>query len=483
MTIRAKLTLFFSVMLILFIAVGGASVWTVQLWRKDADRLSSTRTQSLRAERVRAGTDSRVFYALEYLEGEKLFDEEFDQIGKRVQASLDTLLTAAATSEERDHIDGLRETESELEWLLNNVLAGITSGSLPNPVESRSRLREAATNVADGIAILEQYYRSQGDRAVKSAGRAELYQRFVIGVSIFIALGQLLALSYLVKRWLVEPIGAVGEATRLISRGNFETRVTTSFNDEWNSLANSINNMAKSLRTLQQQLLSHERVVALGEIASFTAHNIRNPLAGIRAAAQVTHKSLPEKMEEERQTMVDIVSATDRLNAWISRFMEFAAPVNIMTVQTDLNELVRQTILLVHSGQAAGNAAITMDLDDSLPEIPVDAVLIEQALSALITNGIESGGDNVVVSTRLERSEDGQNFVTIRIVDNGRGISKQVRERLFQAFVTDKPDGTGLGLAQSKKILSLHGGELSLENTSEKGTDFLVKLPQRGDGS
>jgi len=102
---------------------------------------------------------------------------------------------------------------------------------------------------------------------------------------------------------------------------------------------------------------------------------------------------------------------------------------------------------------------------------------MEQALSAIMTNALQSGGSEVSIRSRTVSGEDGDLFAEIVVDDNGEGISRQMQEKLFTVFATSKSDGTGLGLAQAKKVIGLHGGEIIVSSTAGEGTEILIKIP------
>jgi signal transduction histidine kinase len=231
------------------------------------------------------------------------------------------------------------------------------------------------------------------------------------------------------------------------------------------------------MKYLQTQLRTQEKFAVLGEAAAYTAHNIQNPLAGIRAAAQVTLNNTNHGQEEVRQCLGDIIESVDRLDIWVKRFLSYAKPLELLKVSTNLNSEVEETLSLTYRKFANMGINVETHLDKTLGHVFLDPVLMQQAISAIMANSFESGGKKVVIKTEKHIDDDGTDWAMVAISDNGQGISVELKNRLFNTFVTNKKGGTGLGLAQAKKIIDLHGGELFYESKPTEGTVFFIKLP------
>jgi signal transduction histidine kinase len=305
----------------------------------------------------------------------------------------------------------------------------------------------------------------------------------VIGSAAVIAIVLLIALIILSQRWLAFPITLVSKATAEISSGNFDTRVPISSNDEWGKLAAAINRMSQTLKVSQHRLLIQERLAALGEIGSYTAHNLRNPLAGIRAAAQVALSEQPAAGTETMETLKDIINAVDRMDDWIKRFLTYARPLTPEIVRHELNGIISQAARLAHKAHK-NKAELSLALDDNIGEVEIDGILIEQVIQVITANAFEAlvDGGRVEIQSLLEIGADTHPRAVIIITDNGRGIPPGIQSRLFKPFSSAKEGGTGLGLAQAKKIIDMHGGQIGIESLAV-GTRVTIRLPLKYDFS
>lgn len=467
----------YGLMLTALIAVGVAAVWSTSQWQKAADQLGRMHRYGVQAERLRLGMNRQINYGLDFLSGQAFDPKEYEHILSQSGERFLELKEHQLSPDEADHIEGLEETITEIEFRLERIFSLNSNSAELNAATQRPRLREIADEVTSDIAVLNQYYRAQVDLSLKAAGDAGNIATIVIGVSVFLVLLQLVVLVLLTQRWLVRPIAMVHRVTEAISQGDLNARVSLETSDEWAELSASVNHMAKSLKKYQERLATRERFSALGEAAAYTAHNIRNPLAGIRAAVQVLQQSGDRLSSEDQTSLSDIVTTIDRLSLWVRRFLDFAKPLDLQKEMTDINEVLRNALMMSKENTTTGSVHIQMNLDTNLALAYVDSILIEQSLSAIITNALQSGGNKVIISSEAVTGYDGDMFTELRVSDNGEGISPQMQKRLFTDFATSKSDGTGLGLAQAKKVVSLHGGEIFVASDERSGTEVSIRIP------
>jgi signal transduction histidine kinase len=475
--IRSKLLLIYGIMISSLLIVGAFCIWTIVSWRRAATELSEMHEQSLRAERLRAETHRQIYNALDYLNGEEDARQDFLKIQEITPNLLEVLRSRALTTEEKDRIEGLDETHYELVWIMNKYFERgeelITDQKLPT---ARARLREIGDEVTDDVASLNQYYRLQENKRMAAAADAGIFAAYVIGIIIVIAVIQFVALMFLLQRWLVRPIMMLNDTTRTISEGNLDTRIDLASKDEWGQLSTAIEKMTSSLKISQQRLRTQERFATLGEIATYSAHNIRNPLAGIRATTQVMLDELAEIDAETRQSLKDIMNTIDRIDICLKRLHEVARPLEIEYCPTDINPLVNEALTL--AGRSFEEKHIKLDwrLAPNLPPAIIDPVLVEQALAAIAANAYEAISEKGTISIETGLRKDMES-ISISISDDGRGIPDQIKGKLFRAFMTGKEGGIGLGLAQAKKIVDMHGGQINLESSPGEGTTVSISLP------
>jgi signal transduction histidine kinase len=231
----------------------------------------------------------------------------------------------------------------------------------------------------------------------------------------------------------------------------------------------------QELREAQSRLIEAERFAAIGELSALVAHGIRNPLAGIKAAAQYADLDLPND-HPLRENIVDIITEVDRLEGRIKALLDFARPFEPHPSPCHVGAVINDALASLRMQIAAQGIAVTTDVQPDLPQAQLDYAQIEQVLLALMSNAVEAmpRGGRLAVTAR--RGEDPR-MLRIVVADTGPGIPPDQLPHLFDLFVTGKPSGTGLGLAFAKKIVELHGGRIRAESELALGSRFIIDLP------
>jgi len=238
------------------------------------------------------------------------------------------------------------------------------------------------------------------------------------------------------------------------------------------------------LRQLEADLAHLNRVSMMGELAASLAHEIKQPItaASINAAVcmQWLRRSTPgiaEASEAASRVASDVKRAADiidRVRSLYQREMVQRKPV-------DVNEIVREMITLLRDAAHRNSVSIRTDLDAGLPMIPADRVQLQQVLMNLMLNSIDAmkdtRGELAVTSGRFARDH-----IIVAVTDSGCGLPVDGSERLFDAFFTTKPHGTGMGLSISRRIIESHGGRLWAANTG-RGATFQFTLPVPAEAS
>ena len=253
--------------------------------------------------------------------------------------------------------------------------------------------------------------------------------------------------------------------------------------DEIQRICRTMGRAAVVLENLKgfEALKEQTRLAALGTMAAGLAHEIRNPLAGIKGAAQYL-QDIEDPSDSEEFLQV-ITTEVDRLNEVVKSFLDYARPFELDRENTDINTLVGQVLALVNAEPASSEMEIEESLAPDLPPCSVDSGKLAQVLLNLLHNAIHATDSAGKVRVKTQRSalrgqrNRGSSAIEISIRDNGSGISREDLEKLFIPFFTTKSRGTGLGLAICQRIIQAHDGELEVDSTPSKGSRFTVRLP------
>lgn len=234
------------------------------------------------------------------------------------------------------------------------------------------------------------------------------------------------------------------------------------------------------LRRMEAQVRRGERLAVIGQLAAGVAHEIRNPLASISGSIELL-RSGPTTVDEDTRALMDIVlREVDRLNGMITDLLEYARPREPVMTPTDVRELLHETVRVFAQDRTTQNLRVALDAPDAGGAgviVQADAAQLRQVLWNLLRNAAESmpeGGD-IQVELRVAREE--QEWATVVVSDTGVGIAPDELDRIFDPFYTTKTRGSGLGLATVHRIVSEHGGTISVSSTPGSGTRFTIRLP------
>jgi hypothetical protein len=266
------------------------------------------------------------------------------------------------------------------------------------------------------------------------------------------------------------------DSTRRLKRGDLDHRVA-GLRDEFGELGVAFNEMAGSLKEQLSKMQRTEQMAVAGQLAAGLAHEIKNPLGGIKAAMQVLSAdgSLPDA---DRRVLRSVIQEVARVESLIAQLLHFARPAKPQPVALDLNAVVEMTLgfhALTRAGGPAPAIRVVTDLQP-VPSTLADPAQLQQVLLNLVLNAVDSMPAGGVLEVRTGQGQP-EGTLHVTVSDTGRGISAENAARLFQPFFTTKPRGTGLGLATSKQLVEGHGGSISMSPNPGGGTTFRVQLP------
>jgi signal transduction histidine kinase len=225
------------------------------------------------------------------------------------------------------------------------------------------------------------------------------------------------------------------------------------------------------LRALQDQLVAAERLAAFGEVTAAAAHGLSNPLAAIRASAQV---ALLDAEGPVREQLLRIVADTDRLRERMRALLDLGRPVESRAVPATLDAAVGSALGPVRARSTTQGVRLDVDIPPDLPKVRLDPARFEEALLCLVGNALDAmpaGGTLRLAAAPISGD------VELRVEDTGPGMPPATLARAFEPFFSTKPRGTGLGLALARKLLEATGARLSLESGSA-GTRATIVLPR-----
>jgi signal transduction histidine kinase len=342
-------------------------------------------------------------------------------------------------------------------------------------LEFRSRLQPALT------ALNRQVYRRTRESSVQGAFQrvkeiVAAEQRSLI-VILLLSVAAGLAAAWVMARSLLRPINELREAMAVVGAGNLDHPIKAHSHDEIGDLARTFARMTEQLRQSRAQLVQSEKLASIGEMSAAVAHGLRNPLASLRASAQLVlrHPGTPAAGEQLRA----IVDEVDRLDHRISHLLSFSRPAPFQAAPERLPVLVERVLPAFADRQQSQGITFELTIPEDLPAVRADAVRIEQALVEILSNALDAmpGGGRLSLTAAAATGPDGAAGVEISVRDTGCGILPETLPLVGQPFFTTRPEGTGLGLATARRFVEQHGGQLEIASAPGAGTTIRIWLP------
>ncbi len=229
-----------------------------------------------------------------------------------------------------------------------------------------------------------------------------------------------------------------------------------------------------SLESISTQLQVSERLAALGRITAGVAHEVKNPLNSMRLWLENLRESLPHEQDGARQAVQVLDKEIDRLDNVVKRFLDFTKPMEVHLEETQLAELLDEVLRVAEPQLRQAHVQVARLLPIDVPSVFVDRALVKQAILNLVLNAVEAMPDGGQLRLVLSRRGD---TAEITVGDTGRGIAPELRQKVFQLFFTTRPEGSGIGLASTFRIVQLHNGSIDFSSEVGRGTTFRIELP------
>ena len=414
---------------------------------------------------------------------------------------------AAVTDEILQWIGGLVEADVDLysrgDLVATSKRALFASGLLPTRAVP-AVYREVVVNRADhsihweavgdfrylvvSVPISLERWREPGIVSIPLASRQREINQEVASLNQTVLLAAICfslaaaALAYSLARRMAEPINKLTAATRRIAQGDFDVRLETEARDEIGALYNGFNQMASDLKREREQAEHASKLEAWAEMARQVAHEVKNPLTPIQLSAEHLRRVYHDKTVDFAavlKTCTDTILQQVRTLRQITlEFSTFASPKPLARQPTDLGRLLSDTLAPYRRSVPPG-VSLELQVGPALPEVDVDRKLMERTVVNLVENALQAltgrGGEVVVRAGALELN--GHKEVEVTVTDNGAGIDPDALEHVFEPYFSTRAAGTGLGLAIARKTVEEHGGAISLESETGKGTVVRLRLP------
>lgn len=229
-----------------------------------------------------------------------------------------------------------------------------------------------------------------------------------------------------------------------------------------------------AIEAARARLVQSEKLAALGQLSATIAHEVRNPLAVIRSAAQSLGESVAAGDPEGQRACQFITAEIDRLTGVVSSLLAFARPLRLEPRPVAVDDLFDCALLLAGPDLTRQHVRVARPAATTPLRVHADVDLVRQVLVGLLINAVEAVGSHGEVSLDARTRDDS---VEIEVADSGPGVPVELQARIFEPFFTTRAQGTGLGLPIARQIVEAHGGKLEVGERHGGGARFIVRLP------
>lgn len=463
-----ELSFVFLILITASVGIVWAFAW--QHSSEESIRLSTMNThmQSIRGELYR---QLKEVFDASFLQDSDAADEYYEY-KQQINSNLVALYELANAQQEHEAIKQVANMYERFYQQTSQLLA---AGSLsPQQRYLLDKQLEQLTFSQLEIAFnnFEQLLKRKQARLASNQSKWVNYIIWLAPLPVILSISLLIIARRFVKRNVINPLSRVIDGAKQISKGDFNRQLDETGVEDLQKLAEAINTMAEELASNRDILIETKKQAAMGELVPIVAHNIRNPLAGIRAAAQVTMDD--ELSDATNDALKDIITAVDRLERWVTSLLTYLHPLKPHFVESDLIKIADDALSLMQHQLAEKNIRIVKNgWLDHAKSIAVDVNLLEQTMCNLLQNAIEAAPQQSTITLGYEQH---QSVVRLQLDDEGAGI--KFNPIVEQAIDDEtKQLGCGLGIPFAMKVIKQHDGTLSYKALPDKGTRVIIELP------
>lgn len=469
MTIRGRLNLAVTAFIVVFLIAGGFAIHAVNETAAHTQRYGRLRESGQLTSDIRTAAYQHVAVARGGIAPPTGYDAR--QWMKFWIEDVDVQIHQATDDRERELWAQIRESLDEL------------GGAVATGADS-VRLEQLLASLDAHLRMLRSQYNAIESTSLRNVAITGFAAQKAVGIACLVSVLLLLLYLVMIRHWLVRPLELLHRATDEIGAGRLDHTVPLAGSDELAQLARRIETMAARLARHQAELLESRELSAIGELCANVAHGLRNPLAALRASAQLARRRAAGSPEAE-ELICEILGQVDRMDARISRLFEFSRPAELRRRNVhfaDLGRMVRaETDPLVRS------RSIELEIDDrcGTQALWLDPEQMATALAELVTNAAHHspGAATVMLRGEIVERDDGGREAQFVVVDHGAGMAAATADKAFLLFFTGRAEGTGMGLALVKRAVERHGGEVAIESMLGSGTTVTITLPLIADSA
>ena len=366
----------------------------------------------------------------------------------------------------REHPDDLAEHSA---WLTDLAKLWTDSTAITEAQELLAGDHNAARAVGRLEALQRQYQATAADASQRLVALRDLAV-ITTTAAIAAAVGLIVMLMFLTRVWLVYPLRDLRAACLAAATG----QPTPVRHPDLADAGQALQQLVSDSRVHKERAEHAERLASVGEACSHVTNSLHQALRSVATIAR--YEGEAEHVDPNAKAAFQYIIATvNKLDAWVRNLHLTIGAHRLQAASQPIEPILRDVLSLLQPNLRDNAVAITLLPAESLPNVSLDRPRFEQALLAVLGNAIEASPPSGTVTVRTRNHED--HAVIIEIEDQGAGMSEATRERAFDPFFTTKRDNVGLGLTMAYRVITQHGGQLTLAPGAKGGTRVSIQLP------
>jgi len=371
---------------------------------------------------------------------------------------------------ELDAIENLLGSDPEAFSRLFQALA-VSDRAAAERAQSELVKREA--DGAQRMRAIKERVAAEMQRLTASAQSREKRAMYLLLALSMLTVAIGIATSIYARR-VLRPLSVVTARAKAVAGGDLTPREAVTDRSEIGELSTTFEGMVAAIQKARSELVQAERLATIGKMAAHITHEIRNPLSSMGLNIELLEEEMADDDEEQAQLVAAIKSEVRRLSRIAEQYLSVARRPRPNLESECVEDLIRELLTFVRVELERADVAVSLEVEEDVPEAHVDESQFRQAMLNLIRNAREAIGEGGEI--RISVTSASGEGVDITVDDDGPGIPDEQRAAIFDPFFTTKERGTGLGLAVTREIFEAHGGEIVCESLARGGTRFRIHL-------
>jgi two-component system NtrC family sensor kinase len=386
----------------------------------------------------------------------------------------------------------IKVAKGSVELAKNDIDRAVGRGNrlmIVSYLDSYSNAVDDATKSCDLSGRCEARLRAEGKRLREFSDSITHLERARVGgiistvkwvmlLSFISIILSAVVISHWVSQKILKSLRKIEGLANTIAAGDFGKIEEVESGDELGSVIKAVNSMSDELKTREEELLQSKKLASMGILTAGVAHEITNPVNNISMIAQTYQEVYDSMSRQDRiEFMRKVEGEADRIKEIVRNLLDFSKPKEAVLGETDVNDVVLNTLQLVQNMLDINKVEVHLDLGKSLPRLMIDEHQVQQVFVNLLINAAQAmpEGGWLKIMSKLDREK---NAVKVSVSDTGTGIPPEFLPHVFDPFFSTKgTGGTGLGLSVSYGIIKNHGGNIKVDSRVGSGTTFTVELP------